>query len=119
MSHYSTAAVLLIAAGCLFLLHSLVTGRKICKEVLPEMQSRWNMLISLMAFFIGGYILVAYTLLSRPSYPLPLLTGSIFLAGSLFVYLVIILSRETIRRLHRREPTRFQGRPKRLRHLPR
>ena len=89
MSNYSTAAVFLITAGCLFLLYSLLTGRKICREVIPEMQPRWNMLVSLMAFFICGYILVAYTLLSRPTYPLPLLTGSIFLAGSLFVYLVI------------------------------
>ena len=103
MSHYSAAAVILIAAGCLFLFHSFLTGRKICREVLPELQLRWNMLVSLMAFFIVAYILVAYTLLSRPSYPLPLLTGSIFLAGSLFVYLVIMLSRETLRRLHRRE----------------
>ncbi len=103
MSHYSAAALILIAAGCLFLFRSLVTGRKICSEVLPELQFRWNLLVSLMAFFIGGYILVAYTLLSQPVYPLPLLTGSIFLAGSIFVYLVIVLSRETLRLLHRRE----------------
>ncbi len=89
----------LVLIGIVLLFVSISRGRDVQKGVSPRFLLRWQVLTSLIGFFLFcyfGYILIRLT---NIPFPLELLTGTVFFAGSLFVYGMIDLSRNTIIRL--------------------
>ncbi len=93
----------LIVTGAAFLLVSIYISNKIRKDVPRELYKKWLYLGRLMNFFLVGYILFLYILLTNVQIPLELLAGSIFLGGAVFVFIVINLSRSTIIRVNKSE----------------
>ncbi len=93
----------LIITGALFLLISINLSNKINKIVLPELRRKWRFMNSLMYFFLVGYVLFLVALFIDIELPTNLLTGSIFLGGALFVFIVMNLSRNTINRVNQSE----------------
>jgi diguanylate cyclase (GGDEF)-like protein/PAS domain S-box-containing protein len=85
-----------ILLGAAIMLFSVTEGLKIKKNVSTKLEHKWTVALSLMFFFFSGYIVTALVLITDISFPAEILTGTIFLAGSCFVYLVIKLSQFTI-----------------------
>lgn len=56
-----------------------------------------------MYFFFAGYLTFLVLLNRVVEFPLELITGSVFFGGALFVFLVIRLNRNTIRRIQETE----------------
>lgn len=78
------------------LLHSL----RSTASVPDALRLRWRIMSHLIIFFLGGYILFAALKVRRLPVSQDLLTAIIFFGGALFVFLVIQLSRNTIKQLH-------------------
>src|SRR5208283_318393 len=96
MSLLTLATSLLVLFGAALMLFAILRGRKISALVPPELQSRWRIMISLMLFFLAGYLCLLVVLVKRLTFPIELITGPVFMGGALFVFIVINLSRDTI-----------------------
>ena len=94
-----TVATCLVLFGTVFLFVSILTGRDVQKKVPPEFFLKWRVLTLLICFFFFSYFGYILIRLTNIRFPLELLTGIVFFAGSLFVYGIIDLSRNTIIRL--------------------
>ena len=100
MSMISLLHIIFVAVGALFLAASIYLNFRGNKEVPQDLTGRWRLLTCLMIFFLAGYCGYMYLQLSLRLFSLELLTSLVFLGGGLFVYLVIDLSIETIRRIN-------------------
>ena len=90
---------ILVLAGALFMGAAILQGRKIGGHVPPELQRRWRIMIVLMLFFLAGYISLFVILTSRVTLPSEVISGPVFLAGAVFVFIVISLTRDTVGRI--------------------
>lgn len=61
--------------------------------------TQWRLLLVLMGLFLAGYITTAILLISGYNEFMVLLTGIIFFFGAVFVYLVVLTGKKTIRGL--------------------
>lgn len=92
-------SIFLVGIGGLFLLASLLSARKTWKRVPPQLRGRWLAIIYLISFFLAGYIFFDVVLISDLSFPVEIVTGGVFFAGAIFVFLIINLSHITITRI--------------------
>jgi len=91
-------SVALVFPGSLFILASLVKGKEMSRDVPRELRGKWSALTALMLFFLAGYIGFILIQLRDFAFPLELLTSTVFLAGSVYVFLVMRLTGVTIAR---------------------
>ncbi|MEJ2031707.1 MAG: HD domain-containing phosphohydrolase [Deltaproteobacteria bacterium] len=96
-------AIVAVLCGVGFLAASIFTGRRGNRYVPTAYQGKWLLLIRFMLFFLIGYLIFLLILVFHLSIPVEALTGSVFLAGAIFVFLVIDLSLRTIRQMRESE----------------
>jgi len=96
-------SLLLVTPGALFMLASGFMSRRLIREVPPQLLGRWRSLTLLVYFFFWGYILFLLIQIEGILFPLEIVTGAVFLGGAIFVFLVIGLSRFTIRKVRESE----------------
>jgi C4-dicarboxylate-specific signal transduction histidine kinase len=92
-------ASILVLIGAGFMVFSIRLGRSLQRVVPNKLKKRWQILILLKLFFLAGYLLFVSILFSSYNLPLELVTGIIFLGGAFFVFIVINLSKDTIRNI--------------------
>ena len=85
-----------IGVGAFFLAVAALTSTQISKAVPQTLRNKWFILLAFIIFFIAGYL--AFLIIFILDLPVSdtLLSGVIFLAGALFVLLVINLAKITI-----------------------
>ncbi|NDY41511.1 HD domain-containing protein [Dissulfurirhabdus thermomarina] len=92
-------AILLAAMGFLFLAASVLAAVRIRRGVPGEYRRAWDAVMGLIGFFLAGYA-VFIAIEARPvRFPLALVTGAVFFAGAVFVFLVVDLTRRTVARI--------------------
>ena len=91
-------SVLLVFPGSMFMLASLVMCIGMSKGVPDVLRTKWFAMTCLILFFMGGYIAFLFIQLWNLSFPLDLLTSTVFLGGAIFVFLVMRLTSVTIRK---------------------
>ena len=97
MTHlHDIATIVQIFAGVLILFFSILQGLKIKKDISEDLQGKWFAVIFFMVFFLLCYILFVFLLLFNKPVPLVMATGTVFLAGSCFVFLVTRITRTTM-----------------------
>ena len=96
-------SVLLVIPGTFFLLASLAMCTGMSKSVPGILQGKWSAMTYLILFFTAGYIAFLAIQLLKLSFPLELLTSSVFFAGAIFVFLVMGLTRVTINKFKESE----------------
>jgi diguanylate cyclase (GGDEF)-like protein/PAS domain S-box-containing protein len=89
ITDYKIITIILVLSGTPLLLFSILQGLKIKQDLPKDLQGKWRSVISLIIFFILCYISFVLILLFKRSFPLVIVTGSVFLAGACFVYLVV------------------------------
>jgi signal transduction histidine kinase/CheY-like chemotaxis protein len=94
-------AVIFALAGAAILGVSLLISRKMLRIVPSVHRGKWLLLMSLMCFFVAGYLAFTFVLVTGVIFPVELLVGVIFLGGALFVLLVIHLSQQISTELYR------------------
>jgi len=92
-----------ILIGAAIMLFSIAAGLKIKEDVSNKLRAKWTVALSFMFSFFCGYIVTAMILIMGIAFPLEILTGTIFLGGACFVYLVIRLSQLTIRSINEKD----------------
>lgn len=97
MDIYAIVAALLTAAGAALMALSFLRTRRILSllEDRPRVQ-RWQLLQVMVFLFMIGYLIAIPLLATGPAGALPLLVGTIFLGGAIFVGLTITVSLQTI-----------------------
>ena len=91
-------SVLLVFPGFFFMLASLVMCIGLSKDVPDILRTKWAAMTYLVLFFTGGYIAYLLIQLWDLSFPLELVTSTVFLGGAIFVFLVMRLTSITIKR---------------------
>ena len=81
-----TIAICLVLVGTVFLFVSILAGRDVQKKVPAQFFLKWRILTLLICFFLFCYFGYIFIRLTNINFPLELLTGVVFFAGSLFVY---------------------------------
>ena len=82
--------------GACFLVAAISQGRAVHAAVPVELRGRWLTLAGLMLFFLASYVFLIVSLVTRVAFPVEMVAGVIFLAGALFVHLVVTLTAKTI-----------------------
>ncbi len=85
------------------MLSAIFAGKKMKRHIPDELLGRWRFMTMLMQFFLAGYILFFIILVSRFSIPTELITAPVFLGGAVFVFVVIKLTRDTIKKVRQAE----------------
>ena len=96
-----TITLCLVLFGTFFLFVSILICRDVQNKVQGSFLTKWRMLTFLICFFLLGYFGYIVVRLLEARLSLELLTGIVFFFGSLFVYGMTDLSRNTIARLHK------------------
>ncbi len=94
---------LMVLIGAFFLLAAILAGHKMKHNIPVALLRRWRLITILMLFFLTGYLLLVVILALGIPIPSELITCPVFLGGAIFVYIVIKLTQETIRRIRRAE----------------
>ncbi len=87
---------LFVLFGAALMFAAILKGGKIGGSVPLELRRRWRTIITMMVFFLAGYISSFVVLVKRSVFPIELITGLVFMGGALFVFIVINLSRDTV-----------------------
>ena len=90
-------SVLIVFPGIMFMLASLVRCTGMSRGVPEDLRAKWSAMTYLIMFFTAGYCGFLVIQLLDLSFPLELLTSTVFLAGAGFVFLVMQLTNITIR----------------------
>ncbi|MFA6901357.1 MAG: hypothetical protein WC256_14285, partial [Desulfurivibrionaceae bacterium] len=89
-------SIILVIPGIIFL----IAAARLCvqtrRQVPLSLAGKWQALTSLIIFFIAGYLFFIVIQIRQLVFPVEIVTGLVFLGGSLFVFLVIGLSGITI-----------------------
>jgi HD-GYP domain-containing protein (c-di-GMP phosphodiesterase class II) len=94
-------SVLLVLPASIFMLASLVMCIGMSRKVPEVLRDKWFAMTYLIIFFMAGYLAFLVVQLWDLSFPLELLTSSVFFGGTIFVFLVMHLSKATIIRLEK------------------
>ncbi|BAZ41240.1 two-component sensor histidine kinase [Calothrix sp. NIES-4101] len=79
---------------------SILKTQKIIKLFTTKTEKlNWQIIFSLMIFFLSGYLLCIYLTIARLIEWIPLLTGMVFFFGALFVFLSVTIYLQTLQRL--------------------
>ena len=100
---YDITTILQILSGTLILFISILQGLKIKKDISKDLQGKWFAVIFFMVFFFFCYILFVFILLFNKPFPLVMATGTVFFAGSCFVFLVTRITRTTMQHQSRQD----------------
>jgi diguanylate cyclase (GGDEF)-like protein/PAS domain S-box-containing protein len=103
MSNLAIATSFLVLCGCAIMYAAILRGRRIRSLVPPELHRRWRIMVTLMLFFLVGYLCMLFVLVKRLTIPIELITGPVFMGGAVFVFIVTNLSGETIARIRAAE----------------
>jgi len=103
MPYVTVITVFLVLLGAVILTVATVTGLKTLKHISSQLRGRWIAAVSLMVFFILGYLLFVSILLLRPPFSPELVTGGVFLGGACFVYIIINLTRISIEDIQKQQ----------------
>jgi PAS domain-containing protein len=95
--------VFLILAGAIILAVATVTGLKTLRHISSQLRGRWIAAVSLMVFFILGYLLFVTILLLEPPFSPEFITGGVFFGGACFVYIIINLTRISIEDIQKKQ----------------
>lgn len=87
----------LIGAGIILL--SITIALRIRKDVSSDLRKKWLIAITLMGFFVLGYLLFIFAPLYRIWLHVEQIAGIIFLGGAVFVYIIMKLSEISINRI--------------------
>jgi len=90
-------SVLIVFPGIMFMLASLVRCTGMSRGVPEDLRAKWSAMTYLIMFFTAGYCGFLVIQLLDLSFPLELLTSTVFLGGAGFVFLVMQLTNITIR----------------------
>ncbi|WP_256871020.1 GGDEF domain-containing protein [Shewanella sp. Scap07] len=90
-------AICLVLLGLSGLLAAIIPTYQMC--VLHEQHKGWQLLMSMIAMFIFGYIGFIWLLLHRPTATLEMIVAAVFAGGGIFVWLVTKMSRHTLAKL--------------------
>jgi diguanylate cyclase (GGDEF)-like protein/PAS domain S-box-containing protein len=99
MATTAALSVIVVITGAAFIYASFKPARKTWKNVPQELRGKWRIIIYLIHFFLLGYIFFDVVLLSGLKFPLELVTAGVFFGGSLFVFIIINLSHDTIKKI--------------------
>jgi len=103
MNILPTYNIIAVILGIIFLaasfLHLKHTDQYIPKSIL----SFWFIMEVMILFFLGGYLLFLVIITQQITFPVNLVTSTVFLAGSMFVLLMINVTKITIKRIKERE----------------
>lgn len=88
-----------VLAGVLILLFSIVLTLKIRTRFSDDLTRKWGILTSFLFFFLLGYLLFLYDMIRPVHISRELLTSSLFLGGSIFVFIVMKLTDSSTLRL--------------------
>lgn len=89
-------SVLLVLPASIFMLASLVMCIGMSKSVPDVLRTKWFAMTYLILFFMGGYIAFLIIELWNLPFSLELLTSAVFFGGTIFVFLVMRLTKVTI-----------------------
>ncbi len=89
-------SIILVLPGILFLFASYMMTRRMDQRVPEQLLGKWVAMTYLILFFLAGYISYIIIQLSNIKFALELVTSTVFLGGSIFVFLVIKLTRTTL-----------------------
>ena len=92
-----------VLAGALFLAISLYLSLQASKRIPPPMKPKWLTLGGLMSFFLMGYLFFLFIQLRHVTFPLELLTSTVFFFGALFVLLITRITLRTLEQLNDHE----------------
>ena len=96
-------STILVIPGIIFL----IAAARLCvqtRQLVPlSCVGKWRALSALNVFFITGYLFFIVIQVRQLAFPVEIVTGLVFFGGSLFVFLVIGLSRLTITRVYESE----------------
>ena len=96
MLSHEQISILQVIIGAAIMLFSITRGLRIRAKVPDWLRNKWLAVITLMAFFLLGYLFFIAILAVGLKFPLELVTGTIFMFGAFFVYGVINISRISI-----------------------
>lgn len=96
MTSSQLLSTILVIPGIIFLLAAARLCVQTRRQVPLSLAGKWQSLTSLVVFFIAGYLFFIVIQIRQLVFPVEIVTGLVFLGGSLFVLLVIGLSRLTI-----------------------
>ncbi|MDA8090014.1 MAG: ATP-binding protein [Nitrospiraceae bacterium] len=97
------ATSLLIVSGAALLFFAILRGSKIGGSVPPELIRRWRIMITLMVFSLGGYVLIVFLLVKGLVFPTELVMGLVFMGAAFLGLIMINLARETITKIRSAE----------------
>ena len=86
----------MVLVGATFLFLSFAPSGKILKKVSGPLRRKWLIILSLMGFFLFGYLFFDIVLIYDLTFPVELVTAGVFLGGAVFVFLIIHISQSTI-----------------------
>ncbi|PKN15817.1 MAG: hypothetical protein CVU68_13185 [Deltaproteobacteria bacterium HGW-Deltaproteobacteria-3] len=89
-------STILVIPGIIFLSVAARLCVQTWRQVPISLAGKWQALTGLILFFIAGYLFFIVIQVRQLVFPVEIVTGLVFLGGSLFVFLVIGLSRLTI-----------------------
>ena len=92
-------SILLVLPGTALLLASIIMSLGTNKSLPQLLHRRWYAMSGLMVFFLVGYFSFLVIQITGIRFPLELVTSAVFLGGSIFVFLVMRLTRITIQRI--------------------
>ena len=96
-------SILLMLPGTFFMLAAVFMSLKM-QNLLPEaFQRKWRIMSCLLTFFSCGYVFYLVFQVQRFPFPLEVITSSVFFGGSIYVFLVIRLTKATIRQIKKSE----------------
>ncbi|MBI5559244.1 MAG: diguanylate cyclase [Deltaproteobacteria bacterium] len=96
-------SIILILIGAGFMFASVIFSLKMLQSVPSTFLNRWRVLTALMLFFLLGYLTFIVAQLKRLPLPAELVAGVVFLAGAVFVFLIINLTRNTVAKIREGE----------------
>ena len=102
-ANVNSAAGLVVLCGAFIMLSAILAAHTMKRHIPDELLGRWRFMTMLMKFFLAGYVLLFIILLSRFSIPTELITAPVFLGGAIFVFMMIKLTRDTIRKVRQAE----------------
>ena len=93
----------LVFCGAVSMLIAILLSNKLRRDVPRNLQNKWLVITLFMFFFLTGYILFIFALLTKLSIPIELITGSVFLGGAFFVLVMVNMSKITILNIKSKE----------------
>jgi len=96
-------SILFMLPGTFFILATFIMSMRMQNVIPAAFQREWRIMSIFLAFFSCGYIFFLILQVLKVNFPLELITSSVFLGGSVYVFLVISLTQGTIRKIKKNE----------------